>query len=57
MVDCEELKSVTFNSNGLGEFNQKNLQETHCIIEAENVADHTGDLNVLLLGQIVEVKD
>ena len=39
MGDCEEQESVTFNTNGLGEFkkNQK-ICKKHCKIEAENVA-------------------
>ena len=73
MGDCEELKIVTFNTNGLGEFKKRKdvfdflrkqsgniflLQETHWKTGAENVIrDHSGVLNVLLLGQTVQVKE
>ena len=33
------------------------LQETHWKTGAENVIDHSGVLNVLLLGQTVQVKE
>ena len=69
MGDCEELKIVTFNTNGLGVFKKRKdvfdflrkqsgniflLQETHWKTGAENVS---GVLNVLLLGQTVQVKE
>ena len=65
MSDCKELKIITFNANGLGEFKKRNdvfdflhkqstnvflLQETYWKTEAENVVRSQWGFDCLVAG-------
>ena len=72
MGDCEELKIDTFNTNGLGVFKKRKdlfdflrKQSAHISCNKKHTgkqgqrmwSDHSGVLNVLLLGRTVQVKE